>query len=101
MIPLAPRHIFSLVSSSTVTFDRLAYVDRLKDAGVDEKQARAHAEALDAALRDTVATKTDIDLLRSELRMDLANLKTDLARWLFAAVLAIGGLMIAVEKIIR
>jgi hypothetical protein len=89
------------VSSSTVTFDRHAYVARLKDAGVDEKQARAHAEALAAALRDTVATKTDIDLLRSELRTDVANLKTDLARWLFAAVLAIGGLMIAVEKIIR
>ena len=89
------------VSSSTVTFDRLAYVDRLKDAGLDDKQARAHAEALDAALRDTVATKTDIDLLRSELRMDLANLETDLARWLFAAVLAIGGLMVAIEKILR
>lgn len=89
------------MSSSAVTFDRLAYIDRLREAGVDDKQARAHAEALDAALRDTVATKTDIDLLRAELRADLANLKTDIARWLFAAVLAVGGLMVAIEKILR
>lgn len=89
------------MSSSAVTFDRLTYIDRLREAGVDDKQARAHAEALDAALRDTVATKTDIDLLRAELRADLANLKTDIARWLFAAVLAVGGLMVAIEKILR
>jgi hypothetical protein len=89
------------MSSSAVTFDRLAYIDRLREAGVDDRQARAHAEALDAALRDTVATKTDIDLLRAELRADLANLKTDIARWLFAAVLAVVGLMVAIEKILR
>jgi hypothetical protein len=98
--PSAPAY-FPHMSSSAVTFDRLAYIDRLREAGVDDRQARAHAEALDAALRDTVATKTDIDLLRAELRADLANLKTDIARWLFAAVLAVVGLMVAIEKILR
>lgn len=89
------------MSSSTVTFDRPTYIDRLREAGVDDNQARAHAEALDAALRDTIATKTDIDLLRADLRADLANLKTDIARRLFAVVLAIGGLLVAIEKILR
>lgn len=96
------------MSSVPITFDRLAYIDRLKEAGFDEKQARAQADALDAALRDTVATKADIELLRAEVRADFANLKTDLAnfktdiaRWMFGAVVAIGGLVIAVEKILK
>jgi hypothetical protein len=30
-------------------FDKLTYVDRLTKAGIDEAQARAHAEAMDVA----------------------------------------------------
>lgn len=89
------------MTSPALTFDRLAYIDRFKDAGFDDKQARAQADALDAALRESVATKTDIDLLRAEIRTDFANLKTDLARWLFGAVLAIAGAVFAIEKLVR
>jgi hypothetical protein len=35
-----------LLEEQTMTFDRLVYIDRLKDAGIDEATARAHAEAL-------------------------------------------------------
>ena len=38
------------MTSAALTFDRLAYIDRLTAAGFDDKQARAQAEALDAAL---------------------------------------------------
>lgn len=89
------------MTSPALTFDRLAYIDRLKEAGFDDRQARAQADALDAALRESVATKTDIDLLRAEIRADFANLKTDLARWLFGAVLAIAGAVFAIEKLVR
>lgn len=40
-------------------FDKLAYVDRLKAAGVAEGQARAHADGLEQAFREEVATKSD------------------------------------------
>ncbi len=33
------------MTSSPITFDRLAYIDRLKEAGFDERQARAQADA--------------------------------------------------------
>ncbi|MEF3365352.1 hypothetical protein V3H18_02270 [Methylocystis sp. 9N] len=89
------------MTSPALTFDRLAYIDRLKEAGFDDRQARAQADALDAALRESVATKTDIDLLRADIRTDFANLKTDLARWLFGAVLAIAGVVFAIEKLLR
>jgi hypothetical protein len=35
-----------------ILFDKLAYIDRLTRAGVSEEIARAHADALDRALRE-------------------------------------------------
>ncbi len=67
-----------------MTFDRLAYVDRLKAAGFNEPQTRALADGLDQALREEVATKSDvaalrneIDLLRVELKGDLGALRSE------------------------
>ena len=42
------------------TFDTLAYARRLKEAGVAEAQAEAHAEAVRDAITEGAATKTDI-----------------------------------------
>ena len=75
-----------------MTFDKLAYVDRLKAAGFTEPQARAMADGLDQALREEVATKSDvavlgneigvlrneIGLLRIEFKSDLTGLRGEL-----------------------
>ena len=50
-----------------ILFDKLIYIDRLKRAGVTEEQARAHAEAIDGALREAVATKLDIARLDAKM----------------------------------
>lgn len=67
-----------------MTFDRLVYIDRLKQAGVEEPVARAHAEALRDALLKTVATKADLKEAFGELGAAIANLDkkvgTDIAR---------------------
>jgi hypothetical protein len=70
---------------TTMTFDKLAYIDRLKAAGFAEPQARAMADGLDHALREEVATKSDfaalrseIDLLRVEVKNDLGMLRSEL-----------------------
>ena len=60
---------------ATLTFDKLAYVDRLQAAGMGEREARALAEGLDQALREEVATKTDI----AAVKTDLAVVKTELS----------------------
>src|SRR5262245_41956389 len=52
---------------TTMTFDKLAYVDRLKAAGFNEPQARAMADGLDQALREEVATKSDVAVLKSDI----------------------------------
>lgn len=65
--------------STTFTFDRLRYTDVLRNAGVDEKAARAHADALDDAMRQGVATKSDIAEVRTEIHDLRHELKTDIA----------------------
>ena len=52
-------------------FDKLAYVDRLTKAGLNEQQARAFSDALDEALKESVATKADI--VRLEHKIDLLS----------------------------
>jgi hypothetical protein len=59
---------------STILFDKTAYVDRLRRAGIAEDQARAHAEAMDEALREAVSTKADI----TTVRMDIAALRSEI-----------------------
>ena len=61
-----------------MTFDKLAYVDRLKAAGFNEPQARAMADGLDQALREEIATKSDIAALRSEIDLFRVEFKNDL-----------------------
>ena len=57
-----------------ILFDKLVYMDRLKAAGIAEEQARAHADAMDEALREAVATKADIRELKSDNRETVTRL---------------------------
>jgi len=68
------------MTSAEITFDKLVYIDRLKSAGVAEPQARAHAEALDQALRDTVATRNDLRDLRDEMQKEIRDLRGEILR---------------------
>ena len=68
-------------------FDTLAYAEKLKAAGIPNPQARAHAEGLLTLVEQNLATKTDIELLRRDmkeletgLRRDMKELETGLRR---------------------
>jgi hypothetical protein len=63
---------------TTMTFDKLAYIDRLKAVGFTEPQARGMADGLDQALREEVATKSDIAGLRQEMGLLRVEFKSDL-----------------------
>jgi hypothetical protein len=58
-----------------IVFDKLTYLDRLVRAGIAEDHARAHTEALNDALRESVATKADIDALRIATKADIDALR--------------------------
>jgi Spy/CpxP family protein refolding chaperone len=79
---------------STITFDKMAYIDTLKAAGFDEAQARAQATALDAALKDTVATKYDLMDVKSEVGE--LKVRIDMLQWMVGAV-GVGVLMLVLR----
>ena len=71
---------------STITFDTLAYVKTLREAGVEEKQAEAQATALATVLKAgsiDLATQRDVESLRSDVKRDIevfrAEVKKDMA----------------------
>ena len=77
---------------STATFDTLTTARELEAAGVERRQAEAHAEALRRAVsadRDESAMKADLAGVRDELRAGLAGLETRMYRalWIQAAAL--------------
>ena len=84
---------------STVTFDTLTTARDLEAAGVERRQAEAHAEALRRAVsadRDEFATKADLAGVRDELRADLAALEARLT-W---RLLGIAAAIVAAVKLI-
>ena len=79
---------------TAVTFDTLAYVKTLRDAGFEEKQAEAQASALATVLKTSagdLATKQDID--RLEARVNLFEERSEgrfkLLQWMLGFNLAI------------
>jgi gas vesicle protein len=67
-----------MTAMPTIPFDRLRYTDMLRNAGIDEKAARAHADALDDVMRQGVATKSDVTDLHSALKSNIADARTEL-----------------------
>ena len=75
---------------TTTVFDTLKASRDLKAAGFDDTQAEAIVTTMAEAFDDTVATKADVDAVKSELRQDIAVIKGDikLLQWMVGVVLA-------------
>jgi hypothetical protein len=54
-----------------IAIDTLAYARRLREAGFTEQQAEGQAQALAAAMTDTLATKQDLQQLEARVDHDL------------------------------
>jgi hypothetical protein len=59
-------------------FDTLGYAKHLRDAGVPQDQAEAHAEAARQFIMAELATRYDLDVLRRELETRIDVLRRDL-----------------------
>jgi hypothetical protein len=99
----------------TVAFDTLKLARRLEAAGFPSKQAQDTAEALGDALTANIASQTDVQALRAELRevelrlradfrAEIAALRVEMIRWVVgvgvAGVLAIGGMLLALMRML-
>jgi hypothetical protein len=74
---------------STVTFDTLKFVEKLKAAGVPDAQAKAMSEAHSEALADSV-----VNVLAT--KSDIAELKLDMIKWIVGIGLAQIALLVGI-----
>ena len=71
---------------ATITFDTLKFTKTLEAAGFSTQQAEAVAEALKEAQSDQkLVTQEYLDY---RLKAELADLKTDLIKWMTGALMA-------------
>jgi hypothetical protein len=59
-------------------FDTLGFAKHLRDAGVPQDQAEAHAEAARQFIMAELATRYDLDVLRRELESRIDVLRREL-----------------------
>jgi len=80
---------------ATITFDTLKFVERLEKAGVPRDQATAFSdaqkEAFAEALDTSLATKTDIEAIRTDItKLDTRiSGEITLVKWMLGVVIAI------------
>jgi hypothetical protein len=60
---------------SAITFDTLAYANKLKAAGVEEKQAEVQAETLALVIDEQMASSRDLKELELSMKRDLKELE--------------------------
>ena len=83
-------------------FDTLGYAKRLRDAGISQQQAEAHAEAAREFVMGELVTRADLQVVKADLQaaMDTLSLRLTLR---LGAMLATGlaasvGLLAAIIK---
>lgn len=93
--------------SDAIAFDTYKFVKHLTEKGFTEEQAEALAIEQVNLLNSNLATKTDIaivqrdiEALRQETRANMEALKVDLLKWIFGALIAQGGLIVALVKLL-
>src|ERR671910_3753190 len=83
-------------------FDTLGYAKRLRDAGISQQQAEAHAEAAREFVMGELVTRADLQVVKADLQAALDTLSLRLTLRL-GAMLATGlaasvGLLAAIIK---
>ncbi len=101
-VKMAPLKPFLNQRPMNVAINTLEYARLLIDAGVEQKQAEAHALTLDKtlnhALKDQIATKADVENIKIEVNAKIERLdsKIDSTRWVLGMILAVNLVMLGV-----
>ncbi len=89
--------------SEAIAFDTHRFVKRLTESGFTERQAETLADEHVALLNANLATKADIQALKVDiqaLKVDVEALKVEMLKWLLGALIAQGGLIVALVKLL-
>ncbi|MDE0407846.1 MAG: DUF1640 domain-containing protein [Alphaproteobacteria bacterium] len=100
--------------SEAIAFDTHRFVKRLTDCGFTEQQAETLADEHVALLNANLATKADVarieeriakveagmDAFRQETRAAIEASKSEQMKWLVGLLIAQGGLIVALVKLL-
>ena len=86
--------------TEAIAFDTHRFVKRLTENGFTERQAETLADEHVALLNANLATKADLASVQAALQRDIEAVKADLLKWLFGAMIAQGGLIVALVKLL-
>ena len=84
---------------TTVTFDTLAFVKILKAAGFTETQSEAQADAINKVFSDFREEQAKELATKHDLKIELANTKSDIIKWvagMLVAQVAVGATLIKI-----
>ena len=90
------RGSYHRAMTEAIAFDTHRFVKRLTESGFTEQQAETLAEEHVALLNANLATKADIARVEAKLEA----VKADLLKWMFGALIAQGGLVVALVKLL-
>jgi hypothetical protein len=77
-----------------IIFDTLGYANHLKRAGVEPRQAEAHAEAIKGFVMHEIVTQKDLEAFGKQLELTLTlNLTLRLGAIMVASTVVIAGLV--------
>ena len=82
--------------TEAIAFDSHRFVKRLTECGFTEQQAETLAEEHVDLLNSNLATKADI----ASVNASIEAVKADLLKWMFGALIAQGGLVVALVKLL-
>ena len=93
--------------AEAVAFDTHRFVKHLTQKGLTREQAEALAEERVNLINGNLATKadlaalrTDLAALRADLELSLSPFKVELLKGMFGALIAQGGLVVALIKLL-
>ena len=66
--------------ATTSPFDTLKFSTQLREGGFTQQQADTLTNSLQEALSASVATKADLDQVKTELKADIVTLREDMAK---------------------
>ena len=71
-----------------VAVDTLNIFSRLKSTGLSEESAREIAEVFRETVEENLATKNDLEMVKVEIKKDIAESKAGTIRWVAGMLVA-------------
>ena len=83
--------------SEAIAFDTHRFVKRLTENGFTEQQAEVLADEQVQLLNTNLATQADV----AAIQRDIAEVKADLLKWMVGALIAQGGVVVTLPKLLQ